>query len=209
MIGKSVDWVIRFVLGTIFRLLCRMTHCDSHLVPKEGPFILACNHVTWIDSFLLIAACPRRVRFIITKTFHKKRFVYPITHNTHCIPVDKKKPRSAVFAAISALKSGEAVCIYPEGGFTHEGRLREIQRGVEVMARGADCPTVPVVITGLFGSALALRKGWTKSHLWEKPWPRVQIRFGEPISSKDISSERLKDRLESLIEANSKRPENS
>ncbi len=178
-----------------------MTYRNAHLVPMEGAFILACNHVTWIDSLLLIVACPRRVRFIITQTFHRKPLVYMVTHNTQCIPVDKKKPRSAIVAAITALKNGEPICIYPEGGFTRDGSIREIQRGLEVMARGAKCPTVPVVITGLFGSALAFRREWRKDHLWKKPWPRARITFGEPISSSEISSDLISERLKELLES--------
>jgi 1-acyl-sn-glycerol-3-phosphate acyltransferase len=197
---RFIDWAIRFVLGTICRVLCRMTHRNAHLVPKEGPFILACNHATWIDSLVLIAACPRRTRFILTHTFHRKPVVYMVTHNTQCIPVDKKKPRAAIMAAIHALKHGDPIALYPEGGFTQDGSIREIQRGVEVMARAAKCPTVPVVITGLFGTALALRKEWRREHLWKKPWPRVRITFGEPISHEEISSELVGERLSDLLE---------
>jgi len=197
---RFIDWALRFFFGTISRILYRMSYRDAHLVPKDQPFILACNHVTWIDSLLLQAACPRRIRFILTETFHRKPLVYMVSHNTQSIPVDKKKPRSAIRAAIAALKDGEVVGIYPEGGFTHDGSLREIQRGVEVMARGAGCVTVPVVIRGLFGSALALRKEWKKEHLWKKPWPRAQVTFGEPIGSDEISSEVLGERLKELLE---------
>lgn len=196
---RFIDWAIRFFLGTICRILCRMSYRDAHLVPKDQPFILACNHATWIDSLLLLAACPRRVRFILTETFHRKPLVYMVTHNTQCIPVDKKKPRSAIHAAIAALENGDVVGIYPEGRFTQDGSLREIQRGVEVIARRAGCATVPVVITGLFGSALALRKEWQKEHLWKKPWPRVHITFGEPIGSDMISSDVLGERLKDLL----------
>lgn len=197
---KFIDWAIRFILGTISRISCRMSYYNAHLVPKDGPFILACNHATWIDSLLLLTACPRRVRFILTETFHRKPLIHLVTHNTACIPVDKKKPTAAMRAAISALKNGEVVGIYPEGGFTHDGSLREMQRGVEVMARGAGCPTVPVVIKGLYGSALSLRKGWKKEHLWQKPWPKVQITFGEPIESKHLTTMVLKERLQQLLD---------
>jgi 1-acyl-sn-glycerol-3-phosphate acyltransferase len=196
-----VDGAIRFGLGTICRVLCRMTHCDAQVVPKTGPFLLACNHATWIDSLLLIAACPRRVRFILTHTFHRKPLVYMVTRPTQCIPVDKKKPRAAIRAAIDALQAGEPIALYPEGGFTKDGSIREIQRGVVVMARAARCPTVPVVITGLFGTALALRKEWRVNHLWKRPWPSVRITFGEPIGWEDISSERLGERLHALVAA--------
>jgi 1-acyl-sn-glycerol-3-phosphate acyltransferase len=197
---RMVDRTIRFVLGMGCRLLCRMSHRNSHLVPKEGAFILACNHATWIDSLLLLTACPRRVRFILTETFHRKPLVHMVTHNTQCIPVNKKKPRSAIMAAIHALRNGEPVGIFPEGGFTRDGSIRGIQRGVEVMARGAKCPVVPVVITGLFGTALALRKEWRKDHLWKKSWPKVRITFGEPIPCGDLTAELLGERLTELLE---------
>lgn len=196
-----VDGAIRFGLGTVSRVLCRMTHRHAQVVPKTGPFLLACNHATWIDSLVLIAACPRRVRFILTHTFHRKPLVYLVTRPTQCIPVDKKKPRAAIMAAIHALKAGEPIALYPEGGFTKDGSIRDIQRGVEVMARAARCPTVPVVITGLFGTALALRKEWRVNHLWKRPWPRVRITFGEPIAWEDLSSERLGERLNELCAA--------
>ena len=196
---RILDWSIRFILGSTCRLLCRMNHEGSHHVPKDGPFILACNHTTWIDSLLLIAACPRRVRFIITRPFHQKPLVYPVTHNTQSIPMDKKNPRAAIREAIEALQQGEAIAIYPEGGFTHDGTLREIQRGIEVLARGGKCPIVPVAISGLFGSALALRKEWRRDHIWQKPWPDVLIRFGEPIDWQNLTCEGLGHNLNALL----------
>jgi len=197
--NRFVYLIFRLILRTCCPLLFRMSRRYACFVPKEGAFILACNHATWIDSLFLIAACPRPVRFVITKEFHLKPLVNMFTHNIRCIPLDKKKPRDAVLVAIKALRNGDPVCIFPEGGFTHDGSMRKIKRGVEVMARGAKCPVVPVVITGLFGSALAVRKEWRKNHLWNKPWPRVRITFGEPIPSDVITCELLGQRLEGLL----------
>ena len=183
---------------SILRVLCLVRSRGRHHVPKEGPFILACNHVTWIDSLFLIPPCRRRLRFMITYTMHRKPKIHPFTSSYRSIPMDKKKPRAGIMAAIRALKGGDAICIYPEGGFTQNGEIRDIQRGVEVMAKAAKCPTVPVIISGLFGSALALRRGWKPKHLWTKPWPRVRVSFGEPIPHERMSPTALEAALKEL-----------
>jgi 1-acyl-sn-glycerol-3-phosphate acyltransferase len=189
-------WSFTLIAGIPPRILYRLKFHNRREIPKKGPVLLAANHVTWVDPVLIMLASTRRpVRFLVTQGFHKKPFVYFFCWLYKAIPIKKDQPRDAINAAIEALKQGDVVCIFPEGGLTHDGELREIRRGVELIARKAGVPVLPLGISGLHGTSLAIRRQWRKTDLREKPWPRVDLTFGKLIPSEQVTPEAVERQL--------------
>lgn len=174
----------------MIRVLNRIRVCNREVLPMEGPLLLAANHISWVDpAFVTIASRRQPVRFLVTRGFHKKPFVYFFCWVYGAIPIDKKNPREAVRAAIEALKQGDLVCIFPEGGLTKDGQTREIMRGVELISRSAKAPVLPVRISGLYGTSLAIRREWRMNHLWKRPWPKVEVKVGTVIPWQEVTKE--------------------
>lgn len=201
MVRPVIAWCVTYILGIPPRLLYRLRFDGRERVPGSGPLLLAANHVSWVDPILVMLASPRRpVRFLVTQGFHKKPFVHFFAWVYRAIPIRKDQPREAIRQAIDALGQGDVVCIFPEGGLTKDGELREILRGVELISRAAGAPVLPVRISGLFGTALAIRREWRRAHIREKPWPNVKLAFGTVIPCEDVSREEVARQLRDVAD---------
>ena len=141
------------------------------------------NHVSWVDGILLGLACPRHVRMIAYAPYFKGRWSGWFARAAGIIPIQPGAGavRRAIAAAREALREGELVCIFPEGGLTRTGQMQEFQPGFLSMMKGTGAPVVPVCLGGLWGSVFSFEGG---KFFWKRPrrlpYP-VTIHFGRPL----------------------------
>ncbi len=142
-------------------------------LPASG-FIVACNHVTLLDWAAIAYALPRPVRFLITRDYYDHRACRWFCRLGGAIPVRTRgiEP-SATRAAIAAIRRGEILGIFPEGGLSPTGRLLPFQRGVIKLALRAQCPILPATIRGAFDAF--------PKHRWLPRPRRVVVAFGTPL----------------------------
>lgn len=154
-------------------------------VPRTGPVILASNHLSFIDSFVIPLVAPRQVAFLAKSDYFTKpgpvgRAQRALFEAVGAIPVDRDAPRAAqdsLEAQLEVLRCGGATGIYPEGTRSRDGRLYDGRTGVAWLAMQAACPIVPV---GLLGTPDIQPIGSRLPRL-----ARVTVRFGEPIEVGD------------------------
>src|SRR3989338_3835902 len=174
-------------------------------IPREGAFILAPNHCSYMEHFMissiLVPYLNKKLHFIAKKehfesitqsTWHSlwKRY---ITY----IPIDREKGERAIKAAVSYLKRGAIIVIYPEGTRSLTGKIQKGKTGVARLALWAGVPVVPVGIKGTFE---ILPKG--------KNIPRLKkaaLNFGKPMYfdsyyNKPISKKILKEITTKIME---------
>ncbi|OIK01379.1 lysophospholipid acyltransferase family protein [Streptomyces colonosanans] len=175
-------YLLKYVLlGPLLRLLFR-PHIEglSH-VPASGPAIVAGNHLSFADHFLMPAILKRRITFLAKAEYFtgpgvKGRLTAAFFRNIGQIPVDrsgKEAGQAAIREGLGVLRKGELLGIYPEGTRSHDGRLYKGKVGVAVMALRAQVPVIPCAMIGTFE---AQPPGQVM------PRPRsVVIRFGEPL----------------------------
>ncbi len=163
--AHRVDWghpVINVLDGWL-RLYCRwfqrLRVTAPVALPPEGAALVAANHLTGLDPFLLIAACERPLRFVIAREQYERPFLKRLFRAGGCIPVDRNgNPREALRAALAALEAGEVVALFPEGGIHPPGRPpARLKRGVARMAQLAGAPICPVRLSGMRGAGYLLR----------------------------------------------------
>jgi 1-acyl-sn-glycerol-3-phosphate acyltransferase len=171
-------WLMKNVLlGPPLRLMYRPRTMGLEHIPAEGPAILAANHQSFLDDFLLPLVVPRRkVVFLAKADYFDKWYLRWFFKGANVIPV-RRESRSAsegaLQAGIQALREGKIVGIFPEGTRSPDGRLYRGKTGVARMALEAQVPVIPVSIMGTFEAMPYHRK---------VPRPgRVEIRFGEPL----------------------------
>lgn len=132
----------------------QITGADN--VPPTGGVILASNHFSFIDSFAIPLAAPRKVRFLAKSDYFtgagvggaiRREFMETIG----AIPVDRHSSRAAqesLDAALEVLRAGDAFGIYPEGTRSRDGMLYRGRTGVAFLALTAGVPVVPVALSG-------------------------------------------------------------
>ena len=148
--------IARLILRPLFLLVFRPHVRGKENVPASGPFIIASNHLSFIDSMAIPLMSPRRVGYLakaeyfttpgfrgwLTKTLFTALGALPVERQTH------RAAQEALDTAMTVLKAGGGFGVYPEGTRSKDGRLARGKTGVAWLALTADCPVVPVGITG-------------------------------------------------------------
>ncbi|WP_445525716.1 lysophospholipid acyltransferase family protein [Streptomyces cyslabdanicus] len=175
-------YLLKYVLlGPLLRLVFRPRIEGLEHVPASGAAIVAGNHLSFSDHFLMPAILKRRITFLAKAEYFtgpgiKGRLTAAFFRSAGQIPVDrsgKEAGQAAIREGLGVLRKGELLGIYPEGTRSHDGRLYKGKVGVAVMALRAGVPVVPCAMIGTFE---AQPPGKTVP----RPHPIV-IRFGEPL----------------------------
>ena len=181
---------LRAILMPWLKVIYGVRSIYPERLPQKGGVLIVANHVSYIDAFILSSGCNRPVRFLMLKKFYDLRWANWFLRSAGAIPIDNEsgKASAAIKACVGALKNGEVVCIFPEGGLTKDGNLQEFKRGMEIIAKRADVPVVPVAMSGLYGSHFS---HWGKGLM--KGLPRrlplkVRVQLGEPIPPEDVNA---------------------
>lgn len=129
-------------------------------IPKKGPFIIAANHSSYMDHFIMSALVPylnRKIHFLAKKEHFEGLFKRAWHTYAGAIPIDRNAgDKKALELAIKALKEGKIIGIHPEGTRSLTGKIQEAKTGVARLALLSKAPVVPV---GLMGAFEILPKG--------------------------------------------------
>jgi 1-acyl-sn-glycerol-3-phosphate acyltransferase len=155
-------------------------------VPTTGPVLLASNHAAYPDFVFIEQAATTRDRFVRFMCRHDVWDVPVVARamdRMGHIPVDRQAPAAAYLTARRLLRSGEAVCAFPEAGISYSWTVRPLMRGVASLARETGAPVVPVAT---WGAQRLYSVGVPDAH-GRVPRPdltrgrRVDLSFGEPM----------------------------
>jgi len=145
-------WLLKFILlGPLLRLIYRPRARGLQNIPRTGGFILAANHISFVDSLFMPLVCPRPVVFLGKADYFESWRTRWFFKAANVIPVQREggsAGEAAILAGIQALKEGRAVGIYPEGTRSPDGRLYRGKTGVARMALEAGVPVIPISIRG-------------------------------------------------------------
>ncbi|GGY31694.1 lysophospholipid acyltransferase family protein [Streptomyces djakartensis] len=169
------------LLGPLLKLVFRPRIEGLKHVPSEGAAVIAGNHLSFSDHFLMPAILKRRITFLAKAEYFtgpgvRGRLTAFFFRSAGQIPVDrsgKDAGQAAIREGLGVLRKGELLGIYPEGTRSHDGRLYKGKVGVAVMALKAGVPVVPCAMIGTF-EAQPPGKVIPNIH-------PVVIRFGEPL----------------------------
>ncbi|MCI0586597.1 MAG: 1-acyl-sn-glycerol-3-phosphate acyltransferase [Planctomycetes bacterium] len=140
-----------------------------------GPYILAPNHVSFLDPIVVQSASRSRIVFLMTAVYWGSRGANWWYRFCRALPVymGGRSNRPSLAAAVRALRRGRILTIFPEGSRSRDGRLQRGRPGVAMIATLARVPVVPVA---LIGTDRALPVGARFLHR-----ARIRVRFGEPL----------------------------
>lgn len=174
--------VLKYViLGPLLRLVFRPRVEGLEHVPPEGAAIIAGNHLSFSDHFVMPVIVPRRVTFLAKAEYFtgpglRGRLTAAFFRGIGQIPVDRsggKAAQAALRSGLAVLRKGRVLGIYPEGTRSHDGRLYKGRTGVAAMAIKAQVPVVPCAMIGTFEAQPTGRRLPRAM--------RITIRFGKPL----------------------------
>ncbi len=198
------EFMYRLCCWMLANVLYRLKITGEEHIPKEGPAVLASNHVTFVDWLLIAGACHRPARFVMHHSFMKIPVAKWFFKGARVIPIASAKESPTVlkqaFEEISqALDDGEVVCIFPEGQITRDGNFNEFKAGIERIVERNPAPVVPIALHGLWGSWFSRKAGRAlKGNPLRWLWARVELRIGAVIPAEEVKAELVKKRVAEL-----------
>lgn len=166
---NAVKGPCKFVL----RLALRIKHEGLENVPKDGSFILACNHIHFVDPAVLLAYFPRPIHFMAKEEAFKssKLAAWFLTH-LNAFPVNRaRSDKSSVNYAISLIENGHVLGIFPEGTRSKDLKPQKAKAGVALIARQTKADVLPA-------SVYCEKKGGL--------FRKITVRYGELIKYEDL-----------------------
>ena len=191
------EFLLRFVAWLLVHTLYRLEQKGVEHLPEEGPAILVCNHVSYVDSLVISSACRRPIRFVMDHQIFKTRGIGFLFRHARAIPIAPAKEDAALMEAAfdevaRALEAGDLVAIFPEGGLTANGELQTFHPGVQRIVQRTPVPVIPMALRGLWGSFFS-RQGGAAMHLKSKlrPLSAIGLHVGEPVAPEAATPEHL------------------
>jgi len=197
------EFALRFLSWILARLLYRIQGTGFEFIPDSGPAVLVCNHVSYADWLIISALVRRPVRFVMYYRFFDVPILRPILRQAKVIPIAgaRENPEllQAAFASISQeLRSGEIVCIFPEGKLTKDGTIDSFRSGIEKILSQDPVPVVPMGLQGLWGTWFSREGGRALLKIprhWLHP---IHLNIGRPLAASEATASRLESEVHTL-----------
>ena len=209
------EYLLRFVAWMLTHFAYRFKVQGEHHIPTQGAAILTCNHVSYVDAVLLMAASPRPIRFIMDHRIFAVPVFGTLFKLAKAIPIapraeDPAAYEAAFAAAAQVLREGDLLAIFPEGGITRDGTLQEFKGGImkileRTQADGLNVPVIPMALTNLWGSyfsrieqvngnAVAMARPFRRG-----VFNRVGLSVGSPLAASEVQPAVLQARVAGLL----------
>jgi len=191
------EFLLRFVMWLLLHTVYRMTTRDLEYIPEQGPCVLVCNHVSFVDAVVIGALVPRPVRFVMDHRIYNVPVLSWFFRTVKAIPIASEHENPAVleraFQLIAAaLEQGDVICLFPEGRLTADGEIGQFKSGVQRIIRQTPAPVVPMALRGLWGSFFSRRGGAAMSRPFRRGMlNRLELVASAPHDPVTLSAEQL------------------
>ncbi len=198
------EFLMRFLAWMLIHTIHRVRTINAELIPKQGAAVLVCNHVSYVDAIVIMAASPRPIRFVMDHRIFKIPLLSWIFRTAKAIPIapGKEDPwlmEKAYVDIAQALHEGDLVCIFPEGKLTRDGEINEFKGGVMKILERSPVPVLPMALRGLWGSLLTRGSGNPFHRSFKRGlFSRLELAVGTPMAAQDASPESLQQRVADL-----------
>ena len=207
------EYLLRFVALVISRCVYRFKVAGNENIPTQGAAVLTCNHVSFIDPVLLMAASPRPIYFLMDHRIFNMPVLGWLFRLAKAIPIAPRADNPAAYeaafeAAAKVLREGDLLAIFPEGGITRDGELQEFKGGImkilDNAARdGLSVPVVPMALNNLWGSFFSrIEQGVAMSRPFRRGmFNRVGLNVGTALPAAQVQPRGLHEKVRELLGA--------
>ncbi|SDU14659.1 MFS transporter [Halopseudomonas salegens] len=194
------EFTMRFLIWLLGHSMYRVTHENLEAIPDEGPCLLVCNHVSFVDAVLIGGAVRRPVRFVMYHRIYNLPVLNFIFRTAGAVPIAPRSECEQTFEQAfqrigEYLAAGEVVCIFPEGKLTADGDMNPFRDGCQRILESHPVPVIPMALRGLWGSffSRAPNKG-----LFRRFWSRVALVAADPLTPQEARTEVLQASVSAL-----------
>jgi 1-acyl-sn-glycerol-3-phosphate acyltransferase len=198
------EFIMRLLVWLLLHTVYRVSHSGLEKIPEEGPALLICNHVSYVDPLILVGYVRRPIRFVMDHRIFDTPVLSFIFKTARAIPIapaheDAEMMEKAFDRVSAALQQGELVCIFPEGKITDSGQMNEFKSGVTRIIERDPVPIIPLALRGLWGSFFSRAHGKAMSRLFPRGMlNRIELVADDAITGPDIHLEELQQRVATL-----------
>ena len=180
-----IHYISRFATHVFLKIFFSLESKGADNIPRHGKFIVASNHVSYLDPMAVGSSCRRTMYYMAKEELFKNKFFAWYFNKIHVFPVRRQAndPR-ALREAIRKLKEGQGLLVFPEGTRSKNGQLQDGKIGISVLSYLANAPVIPCYVSGTF-------------NIWPKGSPlrykgKISVLFGEPIKPLFINEDTKK-----------------
>jgi 1-acyl-sn-glycerol-3-phosphate acyltransferase len=202
--GLVPEFLMRFLAWMLIHTAYRIRTMGADRIPEEGPAVLVCNHVSYVDALVIVAGSPRPIRFVMDHRIFKTPFLGWIFRTAKAIPIAPAKEdpwlmEKAFIDIAQALHEGDLVCIFPEGKLTSTGEMNEFKGGIAKITGRSKVPVIPMALRGLWGSVFTR----DRTNLFERtfargPRSKLSLAVGQPVAPDAATPEYLYEQVLAL-----------
>ena len=179
------EFLLRFLAWLLTSFFYRVDARGVENIPDDGPAIVVCNHVSYVDPVILSGAIRRPMRFVMWYRIFDVPVLRFFFKQARAIPIagaheDETVMKLAFEQIDEELAAGNLVCIFPEGGITRDGEVQRFRRGIEKIIARRPVPVVPVSLGRLWGSWFSRNRSggirrWPGRLFARRPVPVVPV----------------------------------
>ncbi len=197
------EFTLRFVIWMLSHTMYRVKHKGLEHIPDEGPAVLVCNHVSYVDALLIGGAVKRPVRFVMDMEIYQNKAFHWFFREAKTIPICSPKKDPVIYQQAfelidQELEQGNLICIFPEGKLTKDGTINEFRPGIENIIEKNPVPVIPMALHGLWGSFFSHKEGFAFSTLPKRFWSRVKLIVSEPRTPDSVNAESLEQQVREM-----------
>ncbi|MEO8144651.1 MAG: MFS transporter [Betaproteobacteria bacterium] len=191
------EFLMRFIVWILIHSVYRLEKSGLENIPDEGPAVIVCNHVSFVDALVIAAACRRPIRFVMDHRIFKLPIISFVFRTSRAIPIapakeDPEMMERAFAEVAKALQEGDLVAIFPEGRITDTGEMSPFRPGIKRILDATPVPVVPVALRGLWGSFFSRKDGAAMSKpLRFVPFRKIGLAVGAAVAPQSAIPETL------------------
>ncbi len=198
--SKIPEYFLRLLSWLLVHGIYRIKKTNIDNIPKEGPALIVCNHVSFFDPPILLGVLPRPARFVMWYGFYNLPIAGRLFKWLKTIPIGNARERAdlvplAYDKIAEELEAGHLVVIFPEGHITKTGELNTFQPGIDKILKRTPVPVVPMALRGVWGTWLSRKKGRAFSGFPTTFMKKLTVVTGDVMQPENVSKQALFDKV--------------
>jgi 1-acyl-sn-glycerol-3-phosphate acyltransferase len=198
------EFLMRFLVWLLIHSVYRLEKSGLENIPEEGPALLVCNHVSFVDALIIAGACRRPVRFVMDHNIFRVPVLNFIFRTGRAIPIassrDNPELLEKAYEEIArGLGAGDVICLFPEGRITDTGEIYPFRPGIKRIIERTPVPVVPLALRGLWGSFFSRKGGPAMTRPFRRGvFSRIGLVAGVPVPPQQVTPEGMQEQVLAL-----------